>query len=532
MPKNLKFENEARSLLLEGVEMLNKAVTATMGPQGRYVLIGKGQYGKVMMSHPTKDGVTVAKEVDDEDYIKSLAINVVRQAAEKTAEEAGDGTTTATLLAYHLVKEGLKAIDSGVNPVKFKKGMNIAVAEITKYISSVKEEVGEDYDKIKNVATVSANNDAKLGEMIANAFREVGSKGIVRTRPSETGHTFVEIKRGSEFGRGFASPYFINSEDGMTVSMEEARILFVDDKIDSIKQLLPILEYIGANNLSLVIIANEFDPQLMATLVVNRQRGMKIAAVKAPYVGADRKNVLTDLATITGGTVISSELGMSLEDVTDEYLGMSEKITITKDTTQIINGYGTEEDITARVEVAKASWEGPADDEIVNRRVSILQGKAAVLNIGAKTEAESKEVADRVDDALSATRAAIEEGIVAGGGVTLLKAVESVRETLKVVDDEVMVLGIKAVIEACHQPLIKILSNAGYDENEFCDIVAKVASNSQPFYGFDLFSEKYEHNMIAAGIIDPAKVTRVALENAASVAAMIITTDCTITNVE
>jgi chaperonin GroEL len=523
MAKDIHFEVEAREKLKKGVDTLANAVKVTLGPKGRNVVIGK----KFGAPHITKDGVTVAKEIDLADPVENMGAQMVKEVASKTADIAGDGTTTATVLAQAIISSGMKSVASGANPMDLKRGIDKAVSSVVKSLKSFSKEVGSDNDKIKQIATISANNDETIGALIAEAMKVVGNDGVITVEEAKGTETEVKTVEGMQFDRGYLSPYFVTNAEKMIVEMDNPYILIYDKKISNMKELLPVLEPVVQSGKSLLIIAEDLDGEALATLVVNRIRAsLKIAAVKAPGFGDRRKAMLEDIAVLTGGQVISEEKGLTLEGATLDMLGTAEKIEIDKDNTTIVNGAGNKEDISARVTQIKAQIESTTSDydrEKLQERLAKLAGGVAVLYVGAATEVEMKEKKDRVDDALAATRAAVEEGIVPGGGVALIRASESL-ETLKG-ENEDETTGIAIVKRAIEEPLRQIVANAG---GEGAVIVQKVREGKDDF-GYNARTEVFE-NLYAAGVIDPTKVTRIAIENAASIAAMLLTTECVITD--
>ena len=525
MAKQIIFDIEARDGLKRGVDALANAVKVTLGPKGRNVVIDKSFGGPSI----TKDGVTVAKEIELEDPIENMGAQMVKEVASKTNDLAGDGTTTATVLAQAIVKEGLKNVAAGANPLDLKRGIDKAVESIVADLQKQSKEVGNNSDMIKQVASISANNDNSIGELIAEAFIKVGREGVITVEEAKGTKTYVDIVEGMQFDRGYLSPYFVTNADKMLVDLENPYILLFDKKISSLKDLLPILEPVAQSSRPLLIIAEDVDGEALATLVMNKLRGaLKIAAVKAPGFGDRRKAMLEDIAVLTGGTVIAEERGLSLENATLELLGSAERITIDKDNTIIVNGAGDSEQIKLRVSQIKTQIETTTSDydkEKLQERLAKLAGGVAVLYVGAASEIEMKEKKDRVDDALHATRAAVEEGIVAGGGVALVRT----KDTLKAITTENLdeATGIKIIDRAIEEPLRQIVENAG---GEGSVVVSKVLEGTGDF-GFNAKNDTYV-NMFSEGIIDPTKVTRVALENAASVAGMILTTACTLVNIK
>ncbi|MBQ4820793.1 chaperonin GroEL [Aquimarina sp. MMG016] len=525
MAKDIKFDIEARDGIKRGVDALANAVKVTLGPKGRNVIISKS-FGAPTV---TKDGVSVAKEVELEDALENMGAQMVKEVASKTNDLAGDGTTTATVLAQAIVKEGLKNVAAGANPMDLKRGIDKAVKAITEDLAKQTKEVGDSSDKIKQVAAISANNDETIGDLIAQAFEKVGKEGVITVEEAKGTDTHVDIVEGMQFDRGYLSPYFVTNSEKMTADLENPYILLFDKKISAMKDLLPILEPVAQTGKPLLIIAEDVDGEALATLVVNKLRGaLKIAAVKAPGFGDRRKAMLEDIAILTGGTVISEERGFTLENTTIEHLGTAEKVAIDKDNTTVVNGAGGEDLIKNRVNQIKAQIETTTSDydrEKLQERLAKLAGGVAVLYVGAASEVEMKEKKDRVDDALHATRAAVEEGIVAGGGVALVRA-KAVLDKVKTENaDEAT--GVQIVNRAIESPLRTIVENAG---GEGSVVIAKVLEGKDNF-GYDAKSEEYA-DMLKAGIIDPKKVTRIALENAASVSGMILTTECALTDIK
>ena len=525
MAKEIKFDIESRDALKRGVDALANAVKVTLGPKGRNVVIEKS-FGA---PHVTKDGVSVAKEIELEDRVENMGAQMVKEVASKTNDIAGDGTTTATVLAQAIVREGLKNVAAGANPMDLKRGIDKAVTAVVENLKAQSQEVGDSTDKVKQVASVSANNDETIGALIAEAFGKVGKEGVITVEEAKGIDTTVDVVEGMQFDRGYQSPYFVTNPEKMVAEVENPYILLVEKKISSMKELLPVLEPIAQGGKSLLIISEEVEGEALATLVVNKLRGsLKIAAVKAPGFGDRRKAMLEDIAILTGGTVISEEQGFTMENISLDMLGTAEKVTIDKDNTTIVNGGGEESKIKGRVNQIKAQMETTTSDydrEKLQERLAKLAGGVAVLYVGAASEVEMKEKKDRVDDALHATRAAVEEGIVAGGGVALVRAISSLENLTGVNSDETT--GIKIVKRAIEEPLRQIVANAG---GEGSVIVAKVAEGQGDF-GYNAKTDEYV-NMLEAGIIDPTKVTRVALENAASVSGMLLTTECVITEVK
>lgn len=521
MAKNIDFNVEAREKLKLGVDKLANAVKVTLGPKGRHVIIEKA-YG---VPYVTKDGVSVAKEIELKDPVENMGAQMVKQVASKTADDAGDGTTTATILAQIIVTTGLKNVAAGANPMDLKRGIDKAVVAIVKELKNISKTVGGNIKKIKQIATVSANNDEVIGNLIAEAMEKVKEEGVITVEESKGTETSMEVVEGMQFDKGYLSPYFVTDSDKMVVDMEQPYILLYDKKISVMKDLLPILEPVAQSGRPLLIIAEDVDGEALATLVINKMKGgLKVATVKAPAFGNRKTAILEDIAILTGATVISEERGFKLETTTIDLLGSAEKITIGKNDTTIVNGGGKKKDINTRIEQLKNQIKkstGNYDKEKLQERLAKLTGGVAVLYVGAATEVELKEKKDRVDDALSATRAAVEEGIVSGGGVALIRA-ETVLENLKGanVDEDTGIAIIKRAIE---EPLRQIVINAG---GEGAVVVQKVRDGAVD-YGYDARTGKYV-NMLTAGIVDPTKVTRVALENAASIAALLLTTECVI----
>ncbi len=524
MAKDITFDISARDGIKRGVDALANAVKVTLGPKGRNVIISKSFGGPQV----TKDGVTVAKEIELEDALENMGAQMVKEVASKTNDLAGDGTTTATVLAQAIVQEGLKNVAAGANPMDLKRGIDKAVEAITADLEKQAKEVGSSSEKIKQVASISANNDDVIGELIAEAFSKVGKEGVITVEEAKGTETYVDVVEGMQFDRGYLSPYFVTDSEKMQTELENPYILLFDKKISSMKDLLPVLEPVAQSGKPLLIIAEDVDGEALATLVVNKLRGaLKIAAVKAPGFGDRRKAMLEDIAILTGGTVISEERGFTLENATIDMLGTAENVTIDKDNTTIVNGGGESDAIKTRVNQIKAQIETTTSDydkEKLQERLAKLAGGVAVLYVGAASEVEMKEKKDRVDDALHATRAAVEEGIVAGGGVALVRA-KRVLEGLKSENADEST-GIKIVDRAIEAPLRTIVANAG---GEGSVVIAKVIEGEAD-YGYDAKTERYV-NMLAEGIIDPKKVTRVALENAASVSGMILTTECALTDI-
>jgi len=525
MAKKIQFDIEAREGLKKGVDALANAVKVTLGPKGRNVIIGKSFGGPQV----TKDGVTVAKEIELEDALQNMGAQMVKEVASKTNDLAGDGTTTATILAQAIVNEGLKNVTAGANPMDLKRGVDKAVKSVVEFLNKSAQTVGNSSEKIKQIASISANNDNDIGELITQAFEKVGKEGVITVEEAKGTDTYVDVVEGMQFDRGYLSPYFVTNSEKMEADLENPHILLYDKKISAMKDLLPILEPVAQSGKPLLIIAEDVDGEALATLVVNKLRGaLKIAAVKAPGFGDRRKAMLEDIAILTGATVISEERGFNLENTTLEMLGTSERVTIDKDNTTIVNGSGKKDDIKARVNQIKAQIETTTSDydkEKLQERLAKLAGGVAVLYVGAASEVEMKEKKDRVDDALHATRAAVEEGIVAGGGVALLRS-RSKLDSLKANNDD-EATGIQIISRALESPLRTIVENAG---GEGSVVVSKVIDGKDSF-GYDAKSDKYV-DLFKSGIIDPKKVTRIALENAASVAGMILTTECALVDIK
>ena len=521
MAKEIKFNIQAREELKKGVDELADAVKVTLGPKGRNVIIEK----KFGAPHITKDGVTVAKEIELEDPFQNMGAQLVKEVASKTGDDAGDGTTTATVLAQAIVNVGLKNVAAGANPMDLKRGIDKAVAKVVEGIKAQAQEVGDDFEKIESVARISANNDSEIGQLIAEAMKKVKKEGVITVEEAKGTDTTVDIVEGMQFDRGYISPYFVTNTEKMECEMDTPYILIYDKKISALKDMLPVLEATAQTGRPLLIIAEDVDSEALATLVVNRLRGsLKICAVKAPGFGDRRKEMLEDIAVLTGGVVISEEKGLKLESTTIEMLGRAEKITVNKENTTIVNGMGSKDSIAARVAQIKAQIETTTSDydrEKLQERLAKLAGGVAVLYIGAASEVEMKEKKDRVDDALSATRAAIAEGIVPGGGVAYIRCIPALDGLKGANEDETT--GIEIVKRAIEEPLRQITANAGV---EGAVVVQKVKDGEGDF-GYNARTDNYE-NFFAAGVIDPAKVTRVALENAASIAGMFLTTECVI----
>ncbi len=521
MAKEIEFNIKAREELKKGVDALADAVKVTLGPKGRNVIIEK----KFGAPHITKDGVSVAREVELEDPFQNMGAQLVKEVASKTGDDAGDGTTTATVLAQSIINVGLKNVAAGANPMDIKRGIDKAVAVVVDSIKAQAEEVGDDLKKIEDVARVSANNDEAIGQLIAEAMRKVKTEGVITVDEAKGTETTVDIVEGMQFDRGYISPYFVTNTEKMECEMESPYMLLYDKKISSLKDMLPILEATAQSGRPLLIIAEDVDSEALATLVVNRLRGsLKVCAVKAPGFGDRRKEMLEDIATLTGGVVISEEKGMKLEAATIDMLGRAEKVTVNKENTTIVNGAGSSEAIAARVAQIKAQIEATKSDydrEKLQERLAKLAGGVAVLHIGAPSEVEMKEKKDRVDDALHATRAAIAEGIVPGGGVAYIRATAALADVKGANDDETT--GILIVKRAIEEPLRQIVFNAGEEGS----VIVQKVKEGKGAYGYNARTGQFE-DLLAAGVIDPAKVTRVALENAASIAGMFLTTECVI----
>ena len=521
MAKIIKFNMEARDLLKQGVDELANAVKTTLGPKGRNVILEK----KFGAPHITKDGVTVAKEIELEDPFANMGAQLVREVASKTNDNAGDGTTTATVLAQSIIGVGLKNVTAGANPMDLKRGIDKAVAKVVENIGEQSQAIGDDLGKIENIAKISANGDEALGALIAEAMKKVNTEGVITVEEAKGTETTVEVVEGMQFDRGYISPYFVTDTEKMEAQMENPYILIYDKKISVLKELLPILEQTVQSGRPLLIIAEDIDSEALATLVVNRLRaGLKICAVKAPGFGDRRKAMLEDIAVLTGGVVITEEKGLTLEGTTIEMLGTSEKVTVNKDNTTIVDGAGDKDAIQSRINQIKVQMENTTSDydkEKLQERLAKMAGGVAVLYVGAASEVEMKEKKDRVDDALSATRAAIEEGTVPGGGVAYIRAIEALEGIEGENEDETT--GIEIVKRAIEEPLRQIVANAG---KEGAVVVQKVKEGTGD-YGYNARRDVYE-NLCETGVIDPAKVTRVALENAASIAGMFLTTECVI----
>ncbi|MCZ6594715.1 MAG: chaperonin GroEL [Bacteroidetes bacterium] len=525
MAKDIKYDVEARDAIKRGVDALTNAVKVTLGPKGRNVILSKS-FGAPQV---TKDGVTVAKEIELEDPLENMGAQMVKEVASKTNDQAGDGTTTATVLAQAIVKEGLKNVAAGANPMDLKKGIDAAVISIVNDLEKQSTKIGNSSEKIQQVAAISANNDIQIGDLIARAFEKVGKEGVITVEEAKGTETYVDVVEGMQFDRGYLSPYFVTDSEKMQTELEKPMILLYDKKISNMKDLLPVLESVVQQGNSLFIIAEDVEGEALATLVVNKLRGtVKIAAVKAPGFGDRRKAMLEDIAILTGGTVISEERGFTLENTTFDMLGTAETVIIDKDNTTLVKGAGKTSDIKARVGQIKSQIETTTSDydkEKLQERLAKLAGGVAVLYVGAASEVEMKEKKDRVDDALHSTRAAIEEGIVAGGGVAFVRAIKTLEKLTSETIDEAT--GIKIVARALESPLRTIVENAGEEGSVVLNKVLEGKKN----YGYDAKSETYV-DMLKEGIIDPTKVTRIALENAASVAGMILTMECAVVDIK
>jgi chaperonin GroEL len=522
MPKNITFDNEARYALKEGAHKLYKSVVSTLGPNGRNVVI-QSDRGPLL----TKDGVTVAKNIDLKDPVENMGAQMVKQAAVKTADVAGDGTTTSTLLAYHLIEQGMKLMKAGSNAIQVKRGMEEAVNKIVELIRDKSEDISG-FDQIKQVATISANNDEEIGNLIATAMDRVGKEGVITVEESKTGETTLEIVEGMQFDRGYKSPYFVTDNNTMTTSLDNPLILLCNDKITQVKELLPLLEGCSQQNRSLLIIADDIDGEALATIILNKIRGiLKVCAVRAPEYGERKTLMLEDIAALTGATVVSREKGLALNNVKTEHLGSSRTVTVTKDSTTIVDGNGNEDKLVARVEEIKAQIEkaeSPYAKEKLQERLASLAGGVAIINVGANSELEMREKKDRVDDALHATQCAVYEGIVPGGGIALYRLSKELNNlTLNDTDKD---LGVKIVKNAIQYPFFKIMENAGLSDYTL-DHVTLINNNEDFWTGINVKTEKLE-NFKEVGIIDPTKVTRSALQNAVSVAGAFLTTECVI----
>ncbi len=523
MSKQIFFEIDARNKMKKGVDTLANAVKVTLGPKGRNVVIEK----KFGAPGVTKDGVTVAKEIELEDPIENIGAQMVKEVASKTADIAGDGTTTATVLAQSIISEGLKNVAAGANPMDLKRGIDKAVIAVVEHLKKQSQTVGDNNDKIEQVASISANNDATIGKLIAEAMTKVGKEGVITVEEAKGTDTTVEVVEGMQFDRGYISPYFVTNSEKMEVELQNPYILIYEKKISSMKDILHILEKVAQSSRPLLIIAEDLDGEALATLVVNKLRGtLKVAAVKAPGFGDRRKEMLQDIAVLTKGIVISEEQGYKLENADLTYLGEASSVTIDKDNTTVVGGKGEKDDITARVNQIKSQIESTTSDydkEKLQERLAKLSGGVAVLYVGAATEVEMKEKKDRVDDALHATRAAVEEGIVPGGGIAYIRAIESLDNLKGINDDETT--GVQIIRRAVEEPLRQIVVNSGIEGS----IVVQKIKEGKDDFGFNARTEVYE-NLFAAGVIDPTKVARIALENAASIAGMLLTTECVISD--
>ena len=534
MNKKVTLGNDAKQKLLKGVEILANAVTATLGPSGRNVLIEKqNEYPS-----STKDGVTVAKSIKLEDQLENLGAQIVKQASIKTADQAGDGTTTSTLLAYELFKSGLKSLDINDNVVEFKKGMDDAVTDAVKYLRTQYSKDITEESQLKQVATISGNNDATIGELISTAIDKVGTEGVVTIEESKTGETYLETVEGMQFNRGYKSPYFVTDNNSMTTVLNNPLILITDKRLNAVKELLPILEGVSQQNKSLLVIAEDIDGEALSTMVVNKARGiLSCVAVKAPEFGDKRKAILEDIATLTGGKVVSSEKGMRLDKFQSEWLGRANKVTVGKDTTTIIDASGEQEAIEARVEEIKNQIDqssSPYEKETLQNRLSKFLGGVAVVHVGGHTEVEMKEKKDRVEDALHATKAALEEGILPGGGVALLNAARHLDDNIEemtIDESDEYQKGYYLVVKVCSTPIMKILQNAGFNKAGINEVISDIQNSEDNWYGYNPKEDDY-FNMFKEGIIDPTKVTRLALENAASVAGTLLLTEATITDIK
>ncbi len=521
MAKMIEYGIEARTELKKGVDILANAVKVTLGPKGRNVVLEK-KYGAPVI---TKDGVTVAKEIELDIPIQKIGAEMIKDVASRTSDKAGDGTTTATVIAQAIIAEGLKNVTAGANPMDIKKGIDKGVAEVKKFLMSKTKKVSNDFKEISNVASISANNDESVGKMIADAMKAVGTTGVITVEEAKSMESTLEVVQGMQFDRGYLSPYFINDAEAMEVRMENPYILLYDKKISTIKEMVPILEKVAQTGKGLIIVAEDIEGEALATLVVNKLRGsLKIAAVKAPGFGDRRKEMLKDIAILTGGELITEELGMKLENAELEMLGSAKTVIIDKENTKIVDGLGKKKDIQNRIDSIKKQIEVTTSDydkEKLNERLAKLAGGVAVIKVGAASEVEMKEIKDRVDDALHATRAAIEDGIVPGGGVALVRAI-SVLDKVKVAGEEKV--GVSILKKALEEPLRQIVENAGI---EGAVVLNKVISNKNFAYGFNAKTEIYE-DLVEAGVIDPTKVTYTALENAASIASLLLTTECVV----
>ena len=526
MSKKITFSKDARYKLADGVDKLANAVTATLGPSGRNVIIEQ----EMGMPVSTKDGVTVAKSIELKDKVENLGAQIVKQASIKTADEAGDGTTTSTLLAQAILSEGIDRLKAGSNAVDIKRGIELAVKDIIGYLGSENKEI-TDEEQLKQIATISANNDTEVGELISTAMDKVGQDGVVTIEESKTGETYLETVEGMQFNRGYKSPYFVTDNNSMTAVLQNPLILITDKRLNSVKELLPILEGVSQQNKSLLVIADDIDGEALSTMVVNKMRGiLPVAAVKAPEFGDRKKSMLEDIAILTGGTVISSEKGMRLDKFDAAWLGKATKVTVNKDTTTIIDALGEEEAITQRIEEIKTQIDdttSPYEKEKLQERLAKFMGGIAIVHVGGHTEVEMKEKKDRVDDALHATKAAIEEGILPGGGIALLQGAYWLTYNMPEDEPKDQLIGYDIVVNACEQPFYKILTNAGYSQEEVGNIEQRIKEEGDFWFGYNPREEDY-FNMFKEGIIDPMKVTRLALENAASVAGTMLITEAVV----
>jgi|TARA_A100000172_G_scaffold11215_1_gene5986 chaperonin GroEL len=526
MSKKITFSNNARTKLASGVDQLANAVTATLGPSGRNVIIEKDMGNPVS----TKDGVTVAKSIELKDKVENLGAQIVKQAAIKTADYAGDGTTTSTLLAQSILHEGINHMTAGSNAVDIKRGIDNATSKITEFLSDTSKDITDEV-QLEQIATISANNDKEVGKLISTAMDKVGRDGVVTIEESKTGETYLETVEGMQFDRGYKSPYFVTDNNSMTSVLKDPFILIVDKRLNQVKELLPILEAVSQQNKSLLIIAEDIDGEALSTMVVNKMRGiLACAAVKAPDFGDRRKAIMEDIAELTGGQVVSSEKGMRLEKFDTEWLGKANKATISKESTTIIDAQGSEESINQRISLLKDLIEesqSPFEKENLQSRLAKFIGGVAVVNVGGHTEIEMKEKKDRVEDALHATKAALEEGVLPGGGIALCNAAMKLTFEIEDVENEDERKGYDIIINACEQPFFKILSNAGYNKNNITDIEVKIKETGDEWEGYNPRADKYV-NMFTEGIIDPTKVTRLALENAASVAGTLLITEAVV----
>ena len=526
MSKKITFSKDARNKLASGVDQLANAVTATLGPSGRNVIIEKDMGNPVS----TKDGVTVAKSIELKDKVENLGAQIVKQAAIKTADYAGDGTTTSTLLAQSILHEGIDHMSAGSNAVDIKRGIDNATSKITDFLSDTSKDITDEV-QLEQIATISANNDKEVGKLISTAMDKVGRDGVVTIEESKTGETYLETVEGMQFDRGYKSPYFVTDNNSMTSVLKDPFILIVDKRLNQVKELLPILEAVSQQNKSLLIIAEDIDGEALSTLVVNKMRGiLACAAVKAPDFGDRRKAIMEDIAELTGGQVVSSERGMRLEKFDTEWLGRANKATISKESTTIIDAQGSEESINQRIALLKDLIEesqSPFEKENLQNRLAKFIGGVAVVNVGGHTEIEMKEKKDRVEDALHATKAALEEGVLPGGGIALCNAAMKLTHEIDSVENADERKGYDIIINACEQPFYKILSNAGYTKDSIEDIELKIKETGDEWEGYNPRADKYV-NMFTEGIIDPTKVTRLALENAASVAGTLLITEAVV----